>query len=204
GMLPNVFPGAGERADYNTADAALWFIEAWRAYLEVTDDLDTLNRVYSALAEAVGWHVTGTRYAIGVDPTDGLLRCGEPGIQLTWMDVKIGDWVVTPRTGKPVEINALWYNALVAMMEFAERLGRSQSEYAELASMTKRSFARYVRPRGALYDVIDGPDGHDSTISPNQIIAVSLPNRALEPADQAPVVAEYRHERLPSPHLRPP
>jgi len=202
GMLPNVSPGAGERADYNTADAALWFIEAWRAYVEVSGDVDTLDRVYSVLAEAVGWHVTGTRYGIGVDPADGLLRCGEPGIQLTWMDAKIGDWVVTPRTGKPVEINALWYNALVAMMEFAEHLGRSQSEYAELTNMTKRGFARFVRPGGALYDVIDGPDGHDSTIRPNQIMAVSLPHSALESAQQAAVVAECRRELLTSYGLR--
>src|SRR5215469_1631971 len=102
GMLPNVFPGAGDKADYNTVDAALWFFEAWRAYVEASGDHDSLVQIFPALAEIVDWHLNGTRYGIRVDPDDGLLRAGEPGVQLTWMDAKLGDWVVTPRIGKPV------------------------------------------------------------------------------------------------------
>jgi hypothetical protein len=119
GMLPNVFPGQGGRPEYNTADATLWFIEAWRAYVEATGDRESLGRVFAVLAEVIDWHLKGTRYGIGADPADGLLRAGEPGMQLTWMDAKVAHWVVTPRIGKPVEINALWFNALVAMAGFA-------------------------------------------------------------------------------------
>src|SRR6516165_1149861 len=115
GMLPNVFPGAGDRADYNTAAASLWFFEAWRTYFDATADLAALRRVFPILSDMIEWHRKGTRYGIGVDPTDGLLKAGAAGVQLTWMDAKVGDWVVTPRIGKPVEINALWYNALRVM-----------------------------------------------------------------------------------------
>ena len=121
GMLPNVFPGDGATPDYNTADASLWYIEAWRAYVELTGDEAALRRVFPVLAEIVAWHLDGTRYGIGVDPADGLLRAGEAGVQLTWMDARVGDRVVTPRIGKPVEINALWYNALTAMAAMAAR-----------------------------------------------------------------------------------
>ena len=112
GMLPNVFPGAGDKPEYNTVDAALWYIEAWRAYVDALDDIGSLKRVFPVLESIVDWHLKGTRYGIGADPADGLLRAGEDGVQLTWMDAKVGDWVVTPRIGKPVEINALWFNAL--------------------------------------------------------------------------------------------
>ena len=115
-MLPNVFPGAGETPDYNTVDAGLWYFEAWRAYLEASDDGAALTEVFPVLAGMIDWHVRGTRYRIGMDPADGLLHAGEPGVQLTWMDAKVGDWVVTPRIGKPVEINALWFNALAIMV----------------------------------------------------------------------------------------
>ncbi|MCW2244050.1 amylo-alpha-1,6-glucosidase [Azospirillum canadense] len=201
GMLPNVFPGAGERADYNTVDAALWYVEAWRAYVEATGDLDALARTFPVLADIIDWHRRGTRYGIGEDPADGLLRAGEPGLQLTWMDAKIGDWVVTPRHGKPVEINALWFNALRAMAGFADRLGRPAGFYVEAAEKVRCSFTRFIRPQGGLYDVIDGPDG-DATIRPNQIFAVSLPFSPLEPAVQARVVAECRRELLTSHGLR--
>jgi 4-alpha-glucanotransferase len=124
GMLPNVFPeGAAGRPEYNTADATLWFIEAWRACVEAAGDDAALRRVFPTLAGIIAAHQKGTRYGIGVDPADGLLRAGEPGVQLTWMDAKIGDWVVTPRIGKPVEINALWFNALSAMADMAGRVG---------------------------------------------------------------------------------
>ena len=152
GMLPNVFPGAGQVPDYNTADAALWFFEAWRAYVEATGDTAGLSAVFPVLAEMVDWHRIGTRYGIGVDPADGLLRAGEPGVQLTWMDAKVGDWVVTPRIGKPVEINALWYNALRIMADFAAMLGQSPDLYTELAAQARQGFRRFVSPdHGGLY-----------------------------------------------------
>lgn len=202
GMLPNVFPGAGERADYNTVDAALWYVEAWRAYAVATGDNGALARAFPVLADIVEWHRRGTRYGIGEDPADGLLRAGEPGLQLTWMDAKIGDWVVTPRHGKPVEINALWYNALRAMAGFAERLGQPSSDYKEATERVRRSFGRFVRPEGGLFDVIDGPNGDDATIRPNQVFAVSLPHSPLDPAIQARVVEECRVALLTSHGLR--
>ncbi|MBV8335504.1 MAG: glycogen debranching enzyme family protein, partial [Alphaproteobacteria bacterium] len=104
GMLPNVFPGAGGKPEYNTVDAGLWFIEAWRAYIEESNDRERLVGIFPVLAEIIEWHLRGTRYGIRADPQDGLLRAGVPGVQLTWMDAKLDDWVVTPRIGKPVEI----------------------------------------------------------------------------------------------------
>ena len=159
GMLPNVFPGAGETPEYNTADASLWFFEAWRAYFATTQDLVSLREAFPVLADMIRWHLRGTRYGIGVDPADGLLRAGQPGVQLTWMDAKVGDWVVTPRIGKPVEVNALWYNALCIMSEFAVTFGRRRIAYAAQAATTRSGFGRFIRADGqGLYDVIDGPD----------------------------------------------
>ena len=189
GMLPNMFPGAGDTADYNTVDAGLWFFEAWRAYVATTGDVAALREVFPLLADMVDWHVKGTRYGIGVDPADGLLHAGEPGVQLTWMDARVGDWVVTPRMGKPVEINALWYNALAAMAEMAEVAGKSGTSYRDMAGHVRDGFARFVMPGGAgLYDVIDGPDGADGSLRPNQIFAVSLPASPLDPAQQRDVL----------------
>jgi 4-alpha-glucanotransferase len=196
GMLPNVFPGAGDRADYNTADASLWFFEAWRTYFDATGDLAALRRVFPILSDMIGWHRKGTRYGIGVDPADGMLRAGAAGVQLTWMDAKVGDWVVTPRIGKPVEINALWYNALRIMGAFAQRLAEPDS-FSTPADIVKRSFTRFVRPDGeGLFDVIDGPNGDDASIRPNQILAVSLPHSPLNSEDQARVVRVCRHHLL--------
>jgi 4-alpha-glucanotransferase len=190
GMLPNVFPGTGDKPEYNTADASLWFFEAWRAYVEASRDRENLARVFPVLAEIVDWHLRGTPYRIRVDPDDGLLGAGEPGVQLTWMDAKVGDWVVTPRIGKPVEINALWYNALCIMVDFAEALGRPAELYRNLTNRVRVSFARFADERTkGLYDVIDGPDGNDGSIRPNQILAVSLPHSPLTPALQGRVVA---------------
>jgi predicted glycogen debranching enzyme len=203
GMLPNVFPGAGERPEYNTADAALWYIEAWRAYFEATQDSATLIQVMPILRSIIDWHVKGTRYGIGLDSSDGLLRAGEPGVQVTWMDAKIGDWVVTPRIGKPVEINALWYNALMAMAGFAQQLQLSTAEYRALASKAQQGFQRFVNSENqGLFDVLDGPDGNDATIRPNQIFAVSLPASPLDSAAQANVVALCGRELLTSYGLR--
>jgi 4-alpha-glucanotransferase len=196
GMLPNVFPGAGDVPQYNTADASLWFFEAWRAYVDATGDLAALRAAFPVLSEMIAWHEKGTRYGIGVDGADGLLKAGVPGIQLTWMDAKVGDWVVTPRMGKPVEINALWYNALRITSAFAARLGEPD-RFSAPAEAAKRSFARFLRPDGeGLYDVIDGPDGNDPSIRPNQIFAVSLPHSPLSLDDQAKVVRVCRRQLL--------
>jgi 4-alpha-glucanotransferase len=203
GMLPNLFPGAGTKAEYNTADAALWFVEAWRAYVAATGDEPALRRVFPVLQSIIDAHVEGTRYGIGLDADDGLLRAGEPGVQLTWMDARIDAWVVTPRIGKPVEINALWYNALESMAGFAGRLGLVCARHAALAERVRAGFGRYRREAGAgLYDVLDGPDGNDATIRPNQIFAVSLTHSPLDPATQAAVVAECGRELLCSYGLR--
>jgi 4-alpha-glucanotransferase len=189
GMLPNVFPGAGDTPEYNTVDAALWYVEAWRAYVEATGDDAALGRAFPVLASIIDGYTQGTRYGIAVDPADGLVRAGEPGVQLTWMDAKVGDWVVTPRIGKPVEINALWYNALVAMVGLAKGVGQDGAAYQAAADKAKSGFARFLRPDGqGLYDVIDGPDGNDASLRPNQVFAVSLPASPLDPAGQAAVV----------------
>jgi 4-alpha-glucanotransferase len=202
GMLPNVFPGAGEIPEYNTADASLWFFEAWRAYFAATQDLASLREAFPVLADMINWHLRGTRYGIGVDPADGLLRAGQAGVQLTWMDAKVGDWVVTPRIGKPVEVNALWYNALCVMSEFATRLGEADP-YAAQAATTRAGFGRFIRDDGqGLYDVIDGPGGADARIRPNQVFAVSLPHTPLISAVQTAVVDVCRRHLLTSYGLR--
>jgi 4-alpha-glucanotransferase len=162
-----------------------------------------LTEVFPVLADMIDWHVRGTRYRIGMDPADGLIHAGEPGVQLTWMDAKVGDWVVTPRIGKPVEINALWYNALNLMADFAKRLGQPSAPYAELAAKARQGFQRFVRPDGAgLFDVLDGPAGDDPTPRPNQIFAVSLPYSPLDPETQQAVVRVCGRELLTSYGLR--
>jgi len=189
-MLPNVFPGAGETPEYNTADAALWYVEAWRAYFAATSDKTSLRKVFPVLKEIVDWHERGTRYGIGMDPSDALLRAGEAGVQVTWMDAKIGDWVVTPRIGKPVEINALWYNALNCMAQLAQVLGQPSEPFSTLAERVRASFGRFIdQASGGLYDVIDGPNGNDASLRPNQIFAVSLPHSALDERAQLAVVS---------------
>lgn len=178
GMLPNTFPDAGEAPGYNTVDATLWYFEAIRAYHEHTADSSLVRELYPTLKAIIDWHERGTRYGIGVDPEDGLLRAGEAGVQLTWMDVKIGDWVVTPRTGKPVEINALWYNALNVMEDFADLVGApsDKKRFAEAAERVYQAFGRFWNAEANyLYDVLDVPEGgNDATIRPNAIFAVSL------------------------------
>jgi len=189
GMLPNMFPGAGETPDYNTVDAALWYIEAWRAYVAASGDRASLRDAFAKLAEIVEYHEKGTRYGIWVDPNDGLLQAGATGVQLTWMDARVGDWVVTPRRGKPVEINALWYNALVAMAGLAEIAGHPSQPYSEAAERARAGFGRFVMPDGqGLFDVIDGPEGNEARLRPNQIFAVSLPASPLDPAMQRVVL----------------
>lgn len=189
GMLPNRFPDAGETPEYNTVDATLWYFEALRAYYDATSDEDLVRELFPTLAEIVDWHCRGTRYQIHLDPTDGLLYAGEPGVQLTWMDAKVGDWVVTPRIGKPIEINALWYNALRTMARFARLVGKPHQEYEAIADRTLARFPRFWnRELGYCYDVLDGPDGDDASLRPNQLFAVSLPHSPLTTAQQKQVV----------------
>jgi len=174
GMLPNRFPDEGDAPEYNTVDATLWYFEAIRAYHEATGDVALVRDLFDVLDDIIAWHVRGTRYGIAVDPSDGLLRSGEAGVQLTWMDVKIDDWVVTPRTGKAVEINALWYNALMSMADFARALNRPHEGYTAHAERVRAGFQRFWAGE-YLYDVLDTPDGTaDSTLRPNQVFAVSL------------------------------
>ncbi|WP_425216389.1 amylo-alpha-1,6-glucosidase [Tumidithrix helvetica] len=175
GMLPNRFPDAGEMPEYNTVDATLWYFEAIRAYDAVARDDELLRQLFPALEEVIDWHCRGTRYHIHLD-RDGLLYAGEAGVQLTWMDAKVGDWVVTPRIGKPVEINALWYHALAVMAAIAQRLGKPHERYDNLAEQARIGFQRFWNPStGYCFDVLDSPDGDDATLRPNQIFAISLP-----------------------------
>jgi predicted glycogen debranching enzyme len=190
GMLPNRFPDEDQKPEYNTADATLWYFEAIRAYHEATNDLDIVRDLFPILREIIEWHVRGTRYNIGRDPNDGLLKAGESGVQLTWMDAKVGDWVVTPRIGKPVEINALWFNALNIAAAFAIQLGESAEEFLDLARDAEVGFERFWNHGlGFCFDVLDGPDGHDPALRPNQILAVSLPYSPLDDYQKEQVVA---------------
>ena len=203
GMLPNRFPEAGEAPEYNTVDAALWYVQAIRAYHGATGKNGILKDLFPVLEEIVRWHREGTRYGIREDPADGLLASGEPGVQLTWMDAKVGDWVVTPRTGKAVEINALWYNALVSMAAFARRLRKPAKPWEELSARVRTGFERFWNERaGCCYDVIDGPDGLDDALRPNQIFAVSLPESPLSRVRQKRVVDACARHLLTSYGLR--
>ncbi len=207
GMLPNYFPDAGTAPEYNTVDANLWYFEAIRQYYAQTQDRVLLAELFPVLAEMIDWHVRGTRFSIHVDAADGLLYAGEPGVQLTWMDAKVGDWVVTPRIGKPVEINALWFNALSTMAGFAHELGsdaaRQTAHYAAMAEQVRTSFSRFWNPQTQYcFDVIDGPAGreqvskNDPTIRPNALFAVCLPQSPLTAEQQRAVVARAQRDLL--------
>jgi predicted glycogen debranching enzyme len=204
GMLPNNFPDAGGQPEYNTVDAALWYFESLRQYFEYAQDLAALQKLFPVLAEIIDAHVKGTRYNIHVDAADGLLFAGGPGLQLTWMDAKIGDCVVTPRTGKPVEVNALWINALETMAQFARLLGKPGEGYEILAAKAAKSFQKFWNAeRGCCYDVIGVPGvGNDSSLRPNQIFAVSLPGNLLTLEQQKSVVDVCARHLLTSHGLR--
>jgi predicted glycogen debranching enzyme len=206
GMLPNRFPDEGEAPEYNTVDATLWYFEAVRAYHAATGDDGLARELFPILVDIVDWHVRGTRFHIHLDPADGLIYAGEAGVQLTWMDAKVGDWVVTPRCGKPVEINALWYNALRIMAHFARHLsvaGPGRAYYHNLAEQAQQGFQRFWRsPDGPCYDVLDGPDGPDVALRPNQLLAVALPYSPLTAAQQQVVVDLCARRLLTSHGLR--
>ena len=203
GMLPNRFPDAGDAPEYNTVDGALWFIEAVRQYYSATHDLSLVREIFPAMAQIIGEYTRGTRYNIHVDSTDGLLYAGEPGVQLTWMDAKVGDWVVTPRMGKPVEVNALWINALATQARLAEALGESAASYTDLAAQARQGFQRFWNPgANCCFDVIDGPEGNDASLRPNQLLAVALEESPLTPEQQRAVVDICARELLTSFGLR--
>ncbi len=199
GMLPNRFPDAGEEPEYNTVDATLWYFEAVRALLAHTDEYEFVRQhLYETLKDIMEWHERGTRYQIHVDG-DGLLFAGEPGIQLTWMDARVGDWVVTPRIGKPVEIQALWYNALCVMENLAFKFGDSSTgkHFADMAERAKSSFNQqfWNEAAGCLIDVANGND-RDASIRPNQIFAVSLPHSMLDLDQARQIVSVVERELL--------
>jgi predicted glycogen debranching enzyme len=203
GMLPNRFPGADEPPEYNTADASLWYIEAVRAFHVATGDDVLLGDLFPVLGEIIRWYLLGTRYGVHADPVDGLIWAGEPGTQLTWMDAKVSDWVVTPRIGKPVEVNALWYNALRSMAVFAHRLGEPGRAYEAAAEQVQAGFAGFWNESaGYCYDLLDGPEGHDASLRPNQLFAVSLTHSPLPPEQQRAVVDVCARALLTSHGLR--
>ncbi len=202
GMLPNRFPDIAPDAtttpvEYNTVDATLWYFHALDRYLAATHDDDLLRELYPILESIVDWHLKGTRYNIRMDPADGLLSAGAPGVQLTWMDAKAGDWVVTPRIGKPVEINALWYCALRLMEGWATRVGANASRYGDLAGRVHASFDRYwFADGGYLYDVLDGPNGNDKSLRPNQLFALALCDDLVPPDPARSIMQIVRRELL--------
>jgi predicted glycogen debranching enzyme len=203
GMLPNVFSDASGAPEYNTVDATLWYFDAVRQYYAATSDAQLLRDLFPVLSDIVDWHVRGTRYSIHTDPSDGLLYAGEPSVQLTWMDARVGDRVVTPRIGKPVEINALWLNALVAMTQFAIVLGRAADGFWSLAQRAREGFQRFWNETAqCCFDVLDGPEGNDATLRPNQIFAVSLPVSPLSLEQQRAVVEACASRLLTSHGLR--
>jgi predicted glycogen debranching enzyme len=203
GLIPNLFPEGSRSGLYHTADGTLWFFHALDRYLEATGDRNTLVTIFPNLLDVMQRHIEGTRFGIAADPEDGLLREGKEGFQLTWMDAKVGDWVVTPRRGKPVEINALWYNALRLLATWCGELNASEQcrRFTILADQAKESFNRrfWYEEGGYLYDVIDGDDGeYDTSFRPNQLFAISLKHPVLKEEYWEPVVSKVR-ERLLTP-----
>jgi predicted glycogen debranching enzyme len=201
GLIPNLFPEGKNEGLYHTADATLWFFHALDRYVQLTNDQTTLRLVLPKLLDIVDHHFRGTRFGIRIDPEDCLLRQGADGYQLTWMDAKVEDWVVTPRRGKAVEINALWYNALKLLEEWlAKERPHAAAKFAEHAARTKDSFNRrfWHAQGGYLFDVIDGEDGDDTSFRPNQVLAFSLKYPILDEQRWKPVLEAVR-ERLLTP-----
>ena len=201
GLIPNMFPEGEREGLYHTADATLWFFHAADRYVAATGDRWTLQLLLPTLKEIVAWHLRGTRFGIGIDPADGLMRQGQEGYQLTWMDAKVDDWVVTPRRGKAVELNALWYNALTLLSAWLYESRGEEATADTLAAHARRareSFNRrfWYEAGGHLYDVVDGPDGDDPACRPNQLFAVALPHPILDEPRWAAVVETARTRLL--------
>ena len=201
GLLPNLFPEGQRQGLYHTVDATLWYFHAIDRYLRTTDDRETLELLFPTLESIVARHEGGTDFGIGMDPRDMLIRAAAPGYQLTWMDAKVGDWIVTPRRGKPVEIQALWYNALRLMERWSEMLGKPPTHYADVAAEAHDAFnRRFWYERGQhLYDVVDGEQGDDAAFRPNQVFAISLGFPILDETRWRPVIDRV-HERLLTPY----
>jgi predicted glycogen debranching enzyme len=185
GLIPNLFPEGEQEGLYHTADATLWFFHAIERYVEITGDCTTLRLILPKLIDIVDHHLRGTRFGIHMDPADELLVQGAQGCQLTWMDAKVGDWVVTPRRGKAVEINALWYNALCLLEQWLREAGEEARarEIGATAARTRESFNRrfWFEQGGYLYDVVDAETGgDDAACRPNQVLAISLGNPVLD------------------------
>ncbi|MCL4813629.1 MAG: glycogen debranching enzyme N-terminal domain-containing protein [Vicinamibacteraceae bacterium] len=200
GLIPNLFPEGDQTGLYHTADATLWFFHALDRYERVTGDTALAASLLDALDASIEAHRAGTAFNIHVDPADGLLVQGAEGYQLTWMDAKVGDWVVTPRRGKAVEINALWYNALRLHAAWLDAAGEGEraSRAAREADRVAAAFnARFWNPAtGCLFDVVDGETGDDGAVRPNQVLAVSLPHAVLAPDRWAAVIDTVARELL--------
>jgi len=193
GLIPNLFPEGQQTGLYHTADATLWFFHALHRYVALTGDRTTLRLIMPKLLEIVECHLKGTHFGIGMDPEDALLRQGQQGYQLTWMDAKVGDWVVTPRRGKAVEINALWYNALCLLEGWVrDEIGEREARpFADTAARVRHSFNRrfWYEEGGYLYDVVDAEGGgDDASCRPNQVFAISLDCPVLEQPRWQPVM----------------
>jgi predicted glycogen debranching enzyme len=203
GLIPNMFPEGEGEGVYHTADATMWYFHALQRYLAATGDTATLRQLLPVLNDIIDHHIRGTRFGIGVDPRDGLLTQGEGGYQLTWMDAKCDGWVVTPRRGKAVEINALFYNALRLLEEWTRRMGDEPRalQLEEYAARARASFNRrfWYEEGGYLYDVIDGEDGSpDAALRPNQIFSISLDHPVLD-EDRWPAVVDVVQRELLTP-----
>ncbi|MDR3566724.1 MAG: amylo-alpha-1,6-glucosidase [Syntrophobacteraceae bacterium] len=202
GLIPNMFPEGADEGVYHTADATLWFFHALDRYIAATGDRITLRGLLPTLEQIVEHHLAGTRFGIGADPGDQLLRQSDGRLPLTWMDAKMGDWVVTPRRGKAVEINALWYNALRLLARWLGEEDQSvpAREMESIAARVSKSFnLRFWNENtGYLFDVVDGEGGEDPSCRPNQIFAVSLPYPVLE-EDRWKAVVDIVRERLLTP-----
>ena len=199
GLIPNMFPDGSREGLYHTADATLWFFHALERYVRTTGDVATLRTLLPTMIDIVDHHFRGTLFGIGVDPGDGLLRQGAEGYQLTWMDAKVDDWVVTPRRGKAVEINALWYNALRLLDGWTRQHGVSSAmDLGREADRVYDSFNRrfWYADGGYLYDVVDGESGDDAACRPNQVIAIALEHAVLDEALWAPVMDVVRDRLL--------
>jgi predicted glycogen debranching enzyme len=201
GLIPNMFPEGEKEGLYHTADATLWYFHALDRYLELTGDRNTLRMLLPKLRDIVAHHVRGTRFGISVDAGDGLLRQGEQGYQLTWMDAKVDDWVVTPRRGKAVEINALWYNALRLLQHWLveEEGDAAAREIASYADRAAESFNMrfWYEEGGYLYDVVDTESGGDDpACRPNQVFAISLKHPVLDRSRWHPVMETIERRLL--------
>jgi predicted glycogen debranching enzyme len=200
GLIPNMFPEGEKEGLYHTADATLWFFHAVHRYLRCTNDRHTLATLYPTLKKVVAAHIAGTKFGIHVDPRDHLLAQGATGYQLTWMDAKVDDWVVTPRRGKPVEINALWYNALCLMGQWAADLeDRDAQEYRDMAARVRKSFNErfWYEAGGFLFDVVDTEQGgNDPKCRPNQLLALSLEHPVLDRERWRPVMRTVEQQLL--------